>query len=129
MNKLTLNVFLALIDETAGSLVHVPDPGARAAMGSLYEMRLLLIAEGMINNGDEQLALPPMRDPATGEPKVMRVKTAQVACPLCGAKPGQGCFRMSGRGPHCVPTTEPLNYQGKRAFHEKRTQLAKARSV
>lgn len=129
MNKLTLNVFLALIDETAGSLVHVSDPGARAAMGSLYEMRLLLIAEGMINGSEP--SLPRMIDPTTGAMKTTtRVRTIDVGCPTCHAKPHQECWRMTTRGTHAQPTEDKLvdHNTGKRMFHKSRTAAAKARS-
>lgn len=128
MNRVNQNVMLNLVDEIAIVLTQVENHHARDAMASLYELRLMLVAEGVISNGDHSV-LPKLVDPVTREPKTgVRVKTVQVACPLCLAKPGQGCWRMSGRGLHCTPTDQPLMYDGKRGFHDKRVQLARARS-
>jgi hypothetical protein len=72
---------------------------------------------------DDQL--PPMQ-PVPGK----RVKSRDVKCPTCVARPGEGCFRMSSRGPSATPTDEPLVApgSGKPMMHKRRTEAAKEMS-
>ena len=56
-----------------------------------------------------------------------RIKSTDISCPSCKAKPGQPCFRLTGRGPHGKPTNIPLVAlgSGKTMIHKKRTALAR----
>ena len=124
MNRIALNNLLNVVDDISSHLVGIE--GTRYALGSLYELRLMLVAEGIVKSDQ----LPPMRDPTTGDPKTTtRVKSIDVPCPSCGAKPRQGCFRMTKRGVNGEPTDQPLlDGEGKRQFHHKRYDAAKRRS-
>ncbi len=60
--------------------------------------------------------------PEITPPNGRKVRTIDVSCPSCGAKPGKRCMRMTTRGQHGKPipgTTAP-------SFHKARVSKMKA---
>lgn len=89
------------------------------------------ILRARMNDSTAELAKVPLTHPELLPPiqrqPGKRVRSRDVPCPTCGAKAGNGCFRMSSRGRNGTPTDTMLvdAKSGFAQFHLTRTALAK----
>ena len=108
-----------LLEAAIGELVQHP-PDVPRAIGLLTILRLQPEPEA---EPEAPKMLPPMVG-ASG-----KVKSKDVPCPACKAKPGSPCFRLTSRGPHGKPTGTPLVMgDGRQTYHKRRSGRAKALS-
>lgn len=89
------------IDQAIDALVN--DDRA-AALGHLMLHKLELVEEIKGKPKPKPVEDLPPAKPVDGK----RLKSIDVPCPTCKAKPGKKCFRLTSRGPHGVPTDELL---------------------
>lgn len=113
--------------EAVGIINDMPGPLA-FAYGHLKAAKHASVAEAWADIAERDLQrridrrAAELPDPVPQPGK--RLKSRDVKCPTCKAKPGAGCFRMSRRGVGAVPTTEPLG----NTFHKSRTKAAREAS-
>lgn len=113
-----------------GDLGPVPKPDAprdstwtkRAGMPGYVGSAILREAQASVALDGETQSIPPMQ-PITGK----RIKSKDLKCTTCGAKPGTECFEMSNRGPSATPTTK--RREPGSTTHHARRRAAKAANL
>ena len=112
------------LDEVMMTLLHIAGSIA-IARGRLISMRPMLIVDERVQEGVEEarrLASAALPDP---QPQPGRkVKSKDVSCPTCKAKPGKPCVEMTKRGRYGEPTDIPVT----KGSHKPRVAKAKEAS-
>lgn len=127
ISRLRASILMERNTPITGDLGPVPKPDAprdstwtqRPGMGSVSYAATLREAKASIALDGETQSIPPMV-PVAGK----KVKSKDLDCTTCKAKPGTECFEMSSRGPHATPTN--VRREKGSTTHHSRRRAAKA---